>query len=204
MISPEDEDRDAGRVESLIDAVLGRAAPLVEREVARLSADNPGLPPEALARLVVDRGVHRAARTSALTALPGGVTSAVGVPGVMALQVAMVHAVSCVFGEQASPSARRDLLVVLVGDRALEVMDALGMPVPDRLRRLDVDARVGRAEEPRLRRALASLAFRWARRRAVRSAGRALPLVGAAVAYRSDRAATREIGERALRYYASA
>lgn len=203
MIAPEDEERDAGRLESLIDAVLGRAAPLVERDVARLAADNPGLPPEALARLVVDRGVRRAARTSALTALPGGMTSAVGVPGVMALQIAMVHAVATVFGEQDSPTARRDLLVVLVGERALEVMQALGMEVPDRLRRGDVDARVDGAREPRLRRALASLALRWARKRAVRSVGRALPLVGAAVAWKTDRDATREIGQRALRYFGS-
>jgi hypothetical protein len=203
VIAPEDEERDAGRFESLVDAVLTRAAPLVERDVARLAADSPGLPTDALARLVVERGVRRAARTSALTAIPGGVTSAVGVPSVLALQVAMVHAVATVFGEQDSSTARRDLLVVLVGERALDVMQALGMEVPQRLRRIDVDARIDGAREPRLRRALASLALRWARKRAVRSVGRALPLVGAAVAWKTDRDATREIGQRALRYYAT-
>ena len=172
--------------------------------MARLVADNPGLPPDALAGLVVHRGVRRAARASALTALPGGLTSALGVPGVMALQIAMVHAVATAFGQQDSPTARRDLLVVLAGERSLDVMRALGMEVPERLRRLEMDARVGVGQEPRLRRALASLAFRWARKRALRSAGRAVPVLGAAIAYSSDRAATKEIGERALRYYGSA
>lgn len=191
----------AERVEALLRRLLAQAAPVVEADVARTAAANPGLDRASLARLLVRRGVRRTGAVSAVTALPGGPAAALNVSSVTALQVALVYAVAVAHDRHRDPTLTRDLLVVLAGERGARLLAGLGVDVPAEPTREWVDREVDARGVADVRRLLAPVVLRWVRGRVTTGVARAVPLAGAALAYGADRAATRAVGERALRYY---
>jgi hypothetical protein len=198
--------------------VMRRREPAIRERVRRLCDENPGLPPDALARLLIRTTRRRLASTGAVSGaaaiVPGlGTVLAVGAATSQTLfaleqETELVLAIAMLYGRELADSDERllEALVVLgLAGGAVRLRDNLLVAGGQRatveaFRRLP-NVWLGRAGG----RVLARVLGRALMGRAVSVVARAAPLaIGVAAGAGFDWAATTVLGRTAMRYYGRA
>ena len=167
-------------------------------EWARIAG--PGHSPERLARVAYKKHVRIARLEGGALGLGGAFTAAPDMVALMWIQSRMVFYIAAAYGYDPMHPMRPAELLALQGvypspAEARRALDGMGKLMAQAMVE---KALTGRSTENLQRRLIKYLAKRLARR----YAGRYIPLVGAPLGAIQNAAATKELGRRALSYYA--
>jgi EcsC protein family len=155
-------------------------------------------PPKA-AKLTMKKHVRMARLEGATLGIGGLITAPADIMALLWLQSRMVFYIAASYGyDPAHPMRPAELLVLMdvypTAEQARAALDGMGRPLPAQM----IDNQLRKAGNAQLVNKLLAYA---GRKVVKRYAGKLVPLVSSPISAVQNGAATRELGERAIRYY---
>jgi hypothetical protein len=188
-----------------IDQMISRTSG-VAQYVQKLREQHPSLSDHELARLIVSRKCLKSGLIGFATGLPGLALLPATIPtDVIAnwqVQITMVVAVACVHGHTANTTdLKTDIYLVLAGDAAKEVLKRVGITAACDVTYKLVNKYITREVMRQIWKVLSRRIITKAGEKSITSLTRLVPGVGGLVGFAFDWAATRTVGQFALKYY---